>query len=189
MRTFLIGAAAAVTILALPLTQLWAQQQPPPATRPPGTDEEVVMLLHRDSRDAIALGDLARRKGVAQPVRDYGTLVVRDFQALDTRLGAYARTRRVDWRRMQAPYEALDPTSAELDQLRALQGPAFDREFLTTMISRNQSFIERARSAQLMTHDQALKDILGEALPAMRTELATGQSLTAPPTPAIPARR
>jgi putative membrane protein len=138
------------------------------------------MLLHRDSRDAAALGDLARQKAVAQPVRDYGALVLRDFQALDSRLGAYARARRVDPRRMQVPYETLDPTSAELDQLRALQGPAFDREFLTTMISRDQAFIERARSAQLLTHDQALKDILGEALPLMRTELATGQSLAAP---------
>jgi putative membrane protein len=177
MRVFLIVAA----LVVLPLSQLGAQQPPPPqVTRPPGTDEEVVMLLHRDSRNAIALGDLARRKGVAQPVRDYGTLVMRDFESLDARLATYARTRRVDPRRMQAPYQAWDPTSAELDQLRALQGPAFDREFLTTMISRNQSFIERARSAQLLTHDQALKDILGEALPAMRTELATGQSLAAP---------
>src|SRR5512138_631055 len=110
---FSLGAMAAVAVGARPAGAA------PIAT---GTDQEIVMELHHDRENDVALGRLAERQCATSAVCELGARLVREHAAADARLLAYARTHGVDPDRIAHPYDAANHGSLKHPDLPRLVG-------------------------------------------------------------------
>jgi putative membrane protein len=163
-----------------------AQQAPAQraAVETRGRDEEIVMELHHDHQNQVMMARMAEQRAVSPAVRDLAARVIRDHDAADQRLVAYARVMKVDADRLEHPYDAETHGALRHPNLAQLSGREFDAQFVAATIADYQADIDRARDAQMMTDNQRLKTLIGEELPTMEAHLAAAQALA--PRTAIP---
>ena len=141
-RKAMLGAAAAVWLLAAPV---WAQgqqagQQVSDKNAIPVTGDEKAFLdwIHHVNQEEIKTGQLAQQKAVSRESADFGAMLVRDHQAADEKLMAYAKQRGWNlgnWqpsgeleRRIQASEEA------DAAKLRSMDGLPFEQTFFSGMV-------------------------------------------------------
>ena len=81
------------------------------------------------------LGTLAQKRAARAAVKDYGAMLVKDHTADDKKLLAFAKQHHATIPAKEAPVSAADADDAkqmqdDIDSLKALRGPDFERKFL-----------------------------------------------------------
>jgi predicted outer membrane protein len=138
-----------------------------PALKP----SELVPALHQINQIAVKAGDLASDHGSSQALKDFGQWLARDHRAADDGLVTLAQNLglAIDGTLPAAIAANLQRARDELDVLRSVSGPEFDRRFALAMVTDHKyalRLIEASRpqitEARLQTHlaivEQELRD-------------------------------
>ena len=150
-------------------------------------DTLVVKRLHAINQMEISTGKVAASKGDAQAVRDFGAMLVRDHQAADQTLLAYAKKASIDPNAMPTKLaHKMAAERAHMDQICTLTGQAFDREFIRAMRDGHATTISLVESARPAVDDPDLRTLLGGLLPMLKEHYEIAASLAAPSTAATP---
>ena len=80
-----------------------------------------------------------------------------------------------------SPLPAKD--AAELDKLKSLSGPAFDKEYIADEVALHRQAIDVFSKEDASTQNGALRTQVETEIPAVQADLAKLQALTAPPNP------
>ena len=159
----------------------------PPATAPiapakgtVGDPSWTVFKLHHINQMEIKVGKLEEQNGESSRVKQYAARLVRDHQAADRDLMAYARKHKVTMsgpgvgqpenKENTAGTAAGDEMAmqAETKRLESLKGAELDRAFLTSMLSGHDAAIDFVRSARGATNDTDLAKLLDDVMPSLQ---------------------
>ncbi|MBL0698193.1 DUF4142 domain-containing protein [Comamonas sp. JC664] len=139
----------------------------------PTEEQAFLNALHQANQHEVKMGKLAQQQGTSQGVKDYGARLVKDHQAADQRLRAYAKTKNLTLSEPQ-PDTDFAKTLERAEQastamLQSLQGPAFDRAFLATMVGDHDLDIAKVMAGQQQfASNTGLKTLLDDMLPTLR---------------------
>jgi putative membrane protein len=147
-------------------------------------DAQVLAKLHQVNQMEIEAGKLAQDKGQSRQAKSFGQTLVRDHQAADKKIMAYAKQAGVDIDSHQMAAGASDPSSDKhdqmaMDRLRQLSGAEFDREFANMMVEGHQKTIDMVTTAHGTATDPRLRTLLGQLLPTLKQHEKTAQALKA----------
>lgn len=132
----------------------------------------------------VDMGKLAAEQGSAQDVKEFGTKMVIDHQALLEKLKPFA-----DQYGAMAPTKPNKMHAEALAKLQALSGDEFDKEYIVDMIRAHHHDFRAFREEIKTTQDADLKATLQEAVKViaehlqMITDLAKAHNVTVPPPP------
>jgi putative membrane protein len=141
-------------------------------------DAQVVAKLHHVNQMEITAGKLAQDKGQMKSVRDFGARLVRDHQAADKKVMAYADKNGIDANAMPPAGDDQEAKDQDhMDRLRNLSGPAFDHEFAMVMHDGHAKTIAMVTTARGAVTDPALRTLLGQLLPTLQQHDETAQRL------------
>jgi putative membrane protein len=171
---------------------------PTPASEPgPAPGAETLETLHQFDRHHVTLGQLAQERSDAITLTDFGAELVRDHQAIDAQVVELASARHlpllID---THAQEQRQHEAEAVADQLRVLDGPAFDRAFLPVVVQEHEKLAALVKEASQNQTDQQLSLLLAQVGPAVQRHLETARRLQAaaerpvpPPAAPVQARR
>jgi putative membrane protein len=142
---------------------------------------KIVAKLHRVNQMEIDAGKMAEDKGSTKAVQDFGAELVRDHEAADKKVLAFAGKAGIDASSTAAssPADQAEDRSDQqnMDQLHHLSGAAFDRQFASAMQEGHAKTITAVTSAQSAVGDKQLKALLGNLLPTLRKHEQTAEKL------------
>src|SRR5262249_2888179 len=128
------------------------EQEPmPTATKAADKNEDaaIVAKLHHMNMMEVDVGKMARDKGEAKRVRDFGARLVRDHQAGDKKVIAYADKNGIDANAMPAAGTEQEAKDQEkMESLRNMTGREFDREFAMAMAEGHAKAVEMVQNAR-----------------------------------------
>lgn len=119
----------------------------------------------------VATGSLAQQRATDDAVRRFGRRMVEEHGRANAELLQWAQQRRV-----ALPQRLDPPAQAELDQLAGLSGKAFDRTYMSRMVTDHQLAIAHFESMAQTGGDAALKAWALRKLPTLRAHLASAQA-------------
>jgi len=146
--------------------------------------------LHRTNQMEIKVGKLEQQKGESPRVKQYAAQLVRDHQAADRQVMAFAKKHKIE---MNGPTggearntdntaggESADEMAmdAEMKRLESLNGAELDRAYLTSMVTGHDKAIDFVRSARGATHDTDLASLLDQQLPSLKKHSDMAATLT-----------
>jgi putative membrane protein len=160
--------------------------QPLKSTTLSERDQHLLSLLRLHDAVEVEAGRLAKDQASSKRVKAFGALIAKDDTFLDKQVLKTARKTGVD----VPPYEPKDDveraqfTAMEgtMAQLKALQGPEFDRVLIDAVQRWNQDVITAVEAQRSVTQDAHVYSLLGKVLPvrrehrAMAARLASGKS-------------
>jgi len=142
--------------------------------RTPTPDARILSILHAKDRAQIEIGRLAKERGMAQEVRDYGARLERDHTDHDAKVLAAAKA---------AGIELMDPDETEAmfarekggtpppdvgAELRKLSGAQFDEAFSRRMHEGHRDLIDAVQDARNEVANADVRRLLDETLPSLR---------------------
>ena len=143
--------------------------------------------LHAINQHEISAGKMAEASGSTQAVRDFGTTLVRDHEAADKNLLAYAKKASIDPNAMPPRLaHEMAAENARMDRIRALTGQSFDLEFARAMRDGHATAIALVEAARHSVADPDLRTLLGGLLPTLRQHYQTAATLASPSAAAAP---
>ena len=139
----------------------------------PTEEQAFLNALHQANQHEVKMGKLAQQQGTAQGVKDYGARLVKDHQQADQRLMAYAKTKNLTLSEPQPDTDFAKTLEREeqasMAMLQSLQGPAFDRAFLASMVADHDMDIAKVMAGQQQfASNGGLKTVLDDMLPTLR---------------------
>lgn len=141
-----------------------AGTKPAADTRPQAwSDDEFVRKAVQAGVFEIESSRLALEKSSSGTVRAFATMTIDDHAKANQDLAEIARRNRGD-----VP-DTLDlDHQKELENLRKLEGPEFDREYLECQVKSHDQAIALFERAAREAHDKELKDFATKTLPVLR---------------------
>ncbi len=183
-----------------------------PAEAPPESSEKsrmpsedrILNRIHLVNQLNIRAGELARQKGTTLEIRSFGSRLVRDHTAADQRVKRYAVAHNITLLGPDKFAEAAEEHPSDLvtprhrriqqrmqevvEKLPTLEGPAFDREFLTIMERGHEMAVSSFRSAQdRLPGDSQLRELIAQLLPVLTNHYVTASRLALKMGPRQPA--
>jgi putative membrane protein len=122
----------------------------------------------------MRLGALAAKRGQSVSIRAFGQMLEKDHA--DAKLQATKVARAAG---LAPPTQMSPEARVELAKLNRLKGAAFDREFARYMVEDHKKDISDFEK-QALSPDAATAALAKQTLPALRTHLATAESLAPP---------
>jgi len=159
-------AGAGVGLAALGLARVvWA------AGAPVLTPAQLVPTLHKINLMEIEAGKMAREMGTSQAMKDYGDKLERDHAAAEDQLAGYAKRSGVD---IQGPIppavtQDLEKAQQQMNGLKTVIGPAFDRRFAQQMLGDHKKAIAIVDRSEPLIKDPQLKGLLAVLEPTLRS--------------------
>ena len=148
-----------------------------------GKSGEVFTVLHAVSQWSIDLSKMAEEKAKSQLVKDYAHQMATANGEKDAKLMSIAQKHGVEVAALDPKTEEgrslLDRSRAETELLSALNGDAFDKEYMTLVTNTQQSvihFLERHKAA---AKDQDVKQFLGDLTTTVQNRLKRAQDIMA----------
>jgi putative membrane protein len=142
---------------------------------------KIVTKLHRVNQMEIDAGKMAQDKGSSKAVKDFGAELVRDHQAADKKILAYAGKAGIDAGSTAAlsPADQAEERSDQqkMDSLHHLSGADFDRQFASAMEEGHAKVITLVTNAEGAVSDKKLKSLLRGLLPTLKKHERTAQEL------------
>ena len=165
---------AALFGLALAPTNAGAQEEAKSA----GPDDPTIVAIFDAANTAdIETGKLAAERGASKEVRDFGTMLARDHEAVRTMGRDLAKKLNVTPTPPTDDQAAKDHASA-MKRLRGLEGAAFDRAFLQHEIAFHKAVIDAMQSTLLPAIDNGeLKALVEKVAPAFHAHMVAAQEL------------
>lgn len=161
-----------------------------PAKGTVGDPSWTVFKLHHINEMEIKAGKLEQQQGESSRVKSFGAQLVRDHQAADRQVMAYARKHKLEVsgpavgqaenKENTTGAESADEMAmqAEMKRLESLKGAELDRAFLTSMVSGHDKAIDFVRSARGATSDRDLASLLDQLLPSLQKHRDTAATLS-----------
>jgi putative membrane protein len=140
----------------------------------------LIAKLHKGNLKEIEMGGLAQKNGGAA-VRRYGEMLVNDHKKADVDTLNYTAKMGVSMAEPGKPAMGKDdPEMADhmkMDDLKAMKGQAFDKQFLTMMVADHKEDIAevKAARAKLQAGDE-LAALLDSMLPTLQKHLDSAQT-------------
>jgi putative membrane protein len=122
----------------------------------------------------VELGKLAQEKGQSQAVKDYGSMMVKDHTAANSKLQKIATGRGVD-----LPTSPGVSGLASKTKLQVLSGDTFDKSFIKTMVSDHKDAIDAFQKEAQSGQDPEGKAFAKATLPKLHQHLKKIQSIAA----------
>ena len=177
----LMVVVAEIALLTLPV----AAQEPAV-----GPDQELVTRLHQLGQDQIAMAQMGQTRGVRASVRSFAERIERDHRATNNGLLAYAQSKNMNRPEVAEVGGALQHSTLALAPLANSPRDAFDYDFATRMVARQQAAIDAATAAERLARDPELRALIDNNLKMMTEHLVSAQELAAAiPAPAPPPLR
>ena len=141
------------------------------STEPAAINSAFVTDAIKGDNGEVAIGQLAQAQGQSQAVKDFGKLLVSDHGAHKQELAALAQTAGVP-----VTNEPTDEAKANLEKLKGLRGPEFDKQFKTMMVEDHTKDIAKyeKQASSGVTQTAALAQ---KTLPTLRKHLDAANAL------------
>jgi putative membrane protein len=192
ITTTMAIAAACVFTAASSAQQPPAQQPPRPTQNPPpamhpakeakSADHNFVMKMAQGGMAEVELGKLAVKNGGSQDVKSLGQRMVDDHGKAGDELKAIAEKKNITW-----PPQLDAKSQALHDKLAALNGDAFDRAYLSAMLSDHKKDAAELRTESKSGKDPDVKAWAAKVLPTVEDHLKqfeqAGHHTATSPTP------
>ena len=141
------------------------------AAQAQGSDQDKQFLMTASQGDLteITLSKLALTKSSNAQVKDYAQKMIMDHNKLETQMKPFADQMGV------APATALTPEHQQLlDQLQALSGPDFDKQYMSDMDTSHHATLDAFNTELSTTQDAQLKPTVkkGQKVVAQHTQMA-----------------
>ena len=160
-----------------------------PTTGTPGDPSWTAIKIHQINAMEVEAAKLEQQKGESPRVKEFAGQMVRDHQAADKQVMAYARKHKLEMRMpgtgeaahrgnlsaVEGPDDAA--MQSEMKKLEALKGAELDRAFLASMVSGHDKAIDLVRSARDATSDRDLANLLDQLLPSLDKHRAMAATL------------
>lgn len=165
---------SAVCCLALCSAPALAQKKAAPMT-----DQQFVNFAAQTDMVEANLGQLAQQVASAQPVKDYGNMLVTDHTADYKQLQQIAP---------QAGFTVPDAIDAEhnkamIDPLHKLKGKQFDHKYITDMVEGHTKALEVYKKEAQDASNGALKTYAQNAIPVLQKHLDNAKMIEKGKTP------
>lgn len=159
-----------------PATETVAAAASPDETPPTGSpaaniDAAFVTEAMKGDNGEIAIGKLALDQASSQAAKDYGRMLVSEHGAHREKLAALAATAGVP-----VTDTPSDEAKRNLEELKALTGPAFDRAFKQMIIADHTKDIATYEK-QAASGDAKTSALANQTLPVLRRHLQTAKAL------------
>jgi len=169
---FVIGLMSMVPVQA----QDRAQGSVPPPTAPmasgaPVTDNMFMLTAAQDGKAEVALAELAAKHATRADVKAYAEMLRGDHQKANTELTALASAKKVS---LPADVSASQKTT--MDKLSKATGAAFDRAYVTEMVTDHQKAVDLFTKAANST-DADVKAFATKTLPTLKMHLEDAKKL------------
>jgi hypothetical protein len=133
--------------------------------------------LHGDNLAAIGMGQIAAAKGQSRDAREFGVRLLRERQAADDALMAFAAARGVDAAALYAASPESRKDRDQIDRLSDLPEQVVDHEVAAAVEQRVLGSVTTVQSARETTNDAELRALLGKMLPSLEAQLLGAQGL------------
>jgi len=151
-----------------------------------GRDQAIVRQLHSQNQDAIAAARIGEERTTRDDVRSYATQVIRDRQASDAKLLAYAQQAGLNMPEIDTGAAALPHGPLATARLTTAPDYRFDGEFAGFMNALSQADEDQSAEAARLAQSQELETLIQSTfLPRLADQQAGATNLTAalPPLP------
>jgi putative membrane protein len=132
----------------------------------------VLAKLHHSNQMEIEMGRLAQKRGQANGVTTFGTMLIHDHTAADQQVVALAAREKIDLAAIAPPIK-----DDKMAKLRTLKGMAFDKAFARAMLDDHTQDVDEAKAARDRTTDAALKVLLMSTIPTLEQHRDIAQRL------------
>jgi putative membrane protein len=187
-------AALACALAATPAIAVAQPSYHPPITRHETTipsqnlteglsrrDLHVLAFVHEANQQEIEAGRLAMQRGTTRDVRRYGRMLVEDHRSNDRMALGFVEQmgQTIPEFRPRTEAERMDMRESEqaIANLRELQGPQFDREFLRAMIAAHDQTITNLREEMAQVQSPELAQMLRGEMPRLYQHRAMARRL------------
>lgn len=157
-----------------------AEPQPGPGEAPSRAtepDQELVAHVHEMNANVIRMARLAEARARRASVKDYAATLVRDHEAADQKLLAYARRKNFNMGDVAYPGDAMAHGPLAMTDLTAVGQSDFDYSFANKMVTDHQAAIDEVTEADHIARDPELRALLANTLTPLRQQLATARGL------------
>lgn len=134
-------------------------------------DSRILSILHAKNIEEIEIGKLAMDKGASDDVRNFGQTLVQDHQQCDNQVRQVSQAANApllepkDINDMLAREKGMSqPPKDPLEELRSLDGPAFDQQFGRMMLQGHRDLIQIVENARPNVHDARVGQLLDQTL-------------------------
>ncbi len=121
----------------------------------------------------VELGNIARQNAASQRVKDFGSMMVRDHSKANDELMNIASRKNV----MLNKDSLMNLHKSHIDALKNKTGAAFDKAYMSMMVSDHKKDVNEFEKASTMGKDQALQAFAGRTLPVLRMHLDSAQAI------------
>jgi putative membrane protein len=135
-------------------------------------DKSLVKISGHAHLLATQYGQLAQRKGDSMEVRQFGQKMISDHREAHQQIRPLAQELEVT-----LPVSVKDKYQERLQELEALSGQEFDREFAKDMIKGHRMHITLYERAQEKVENEQLKTYVEESLPKLNAHLQAAENM------------
>ncbi len=151
-----------------------------------GRDQAIVRQLHSQNQDAIAAARIGEQRATRDDVRSYATQVIRDREASDAQLLAFAEASGMNMPDVDTGAAALPHGPLATARLNTAPPQRFDGEFAAFMNSQAQGDLDQARQAEKLAFAPQLQGLVRDGVIPRLADQLTGATTLAAALPPLP---
>jgi putative membrane protein len=155
--------------LALAATPAFAQTKHKKAAKTV-TDQSFVAKAAAGGMAEVELGKLAQDRGTSEQVKSFGKRMVEDHGRANDDLRSLAKNKNI-----ALPTSLHAKDQALKDRLSKLSGPAFDRAYMTAMLTDHQKDVSEFKREAMGAQDPDVKAFASKTLPTLQDHLKLAQ--------------
>lgn len=135
-------------------------------------DEQFLQKAAQGSIMEVRLGEMASQKAVAQPVKEFGGMMVKDHGRANQELNELAGLKGM------ALDTELDPKhQGAVDRFGKLTGEDFDKAYVKEMVSTHKKSVSEFEKAANSASDPDVKAFAQKTLPSLKSHLVRAEAL------------
>ena len=136
-------------------------------------DRDFVMKAASGGMMEVELGNIAQQNASSQRVKDFASMMVRDHTKANDELMAFASRRSL----MLNQDSLMNLHKAHIDGLKKKTGTAFDKAYMSMMVSDHKKDVSEFEKASKMCKDQECLAFAGKTLPVLQMHLDSAQAV------------
>ena len=136
-------------------------------------DKDFVMKAASGGMMEVELGNIAQQNAASQRVKDFGSMMVRDHSAANQELTSFASRRNLT---MNSD-SLMNLHKSHIDALKNKTGAAFDKAYMTMMVSDHKKDVSEFEKASKMCKDQECLAFASKTLPTLQMHLDSAQAV------------
>ena len=137
-------------------------------------DRDFVMKAASGGMMEVELGNIAQQNAASQRVKDFGSMMVRDHSAANQELTTFAGRRNLTMN----TDSLMNLHKSHIDALKNKTGAAFDKAYMSMMVSDHKKDVSEFDKASKMCKDQECIAFASKTLPTLQMHLDSAQAIS-----------